>query len=292
MNVAVAFDHRGVHLRDAVLEALATAATRSSTSAPTPTRCGSTIPTRRRSSATRSSTAAPSAASSSAAPASARRSPPARSPASARRSATTSTRAHQGVEHDDMNVLCLGSEVVGPRLARRARRARSSARSSTAASATSSGCRRSKRWKGRWHMAESNLHKLCAARAVGLDRLPLARHARAGRARADDEGGRRRRPHVEPDHLPEGDLAGERVRRAAEGAARATTTDPKEIFLAARRRATSQPRCDAARAGARAERRRTGSSRWRSTRRSPTTARAPSTRRCACTRGSTGRTST
>jgi ribose 5-phosphate isomerase B len=26
--------------------------------------------------------------------------------------------AHQGVEHDDMNVLCVGSEVVGPSLAR------------------------------------------------------------------------------------------------------------------------------------------------------------------------------
>jgi ribose 5-phosphate isomerase B len=26
--------------------------------------------------------------------------------------------AHQGVEHDDMNVLCLGSEFVGPSLAR------------------------------------------------------------------------------------------------------------------------------------------------------------------------------
>ena len=26
--------------------------------------------------------------------------------------------AHQGVEHDDMNILCLGSEVVGPALAR------------------------------------------------------------------------------------------------------------------------------------------------------------------------------
>src|SRR3990170_1446965 len=25
--------------------------------------------------------------------------------------------AHQGVEHDDINVLCLGSEVVGPELA-------------------------------------------------------------------------------------------------------------------------------------------------------------------------------
>jgi ribose 5-phosphate isomerase B len=26
--------------------------------------------------------------------------------------------AHQGVEHDDMNILCLGSEVVGPSLVR------------------------------------------------------------------------------------------------------------------------------------------------------------------------------
>jgi ribose 5-phosphate isomerase B len=26
--------------------------------------------------------------------------------------------AHQGVEHDDMNILCLGSEVLGPSLAR------------------------------------------------------------------------------------------------------------------------------------------------------------------------------
>jgi ribose 5-phosphate isomerase B len=26
--------------------------------------------------------------------------------------------AHQGVEHDDMNILCLGSEVVGPSLTR------------------------------------------------------------------------------------------------------------------------------------------------------------------------------
>jgi ribose 5-phosphate isomerase B len=25
--------------------------------------------------------------------------------------------AHQGVEHDDMNVLCLGARVVGPELA-------------------------------------------------------------------------------------------------------------------------------------------------------------------------------
>ena len=46
--------------------------------------------------------------------------------------------AHQGVEHDDMNVLCLGSEVVGPSLAASSS-TRSSARRSSAAGATSSG---------------------------------------------------------------------------------------------------------------------------------------------------------
>ena len=92
MNVAVAFDHRGVHLRERVLEALAadghdvvdlgtdTDAVR--IDYPDKAReLGEAILRRR----------APSAASSSAAPASAPRSPPARSPGSARRSATTST---------------------------------------------------------------------------------------------------------------------------------------------------------------------------------------------------------
>ena len=44
--------------------------------------------------------------------------------------------AHQGVEHDDMNVLCLGSEVVGAELAAELVRA-FLAGASTAASATS-----------------------------------------------------------------------------------------------------------------------------------------------------------
>ena len=51
--------------------------------------------------------------------------------------------AHQGVEHDDMNVLCLGSEVVGPVARARARRRIPRARRSTAASATSRASRRS-----------------------------------------------------------------------------------------------------------------------------------------------------
>ena len=56
MRIAVAFDHRGVHLRDRVLETLQDG--------------GHDVYS-----------------------------------------------AHQGVEHDDMNVLCLGSEVIGPSLA-------------------------------------------------------------------------------------------------------------------------------------------------------------------------------
>ncbi len=36
--------------------------------------------------------------------------------------------AHQGVEHDDMNVLCLGSRIIGPELARELTHAYLSAR--------------------------------------------------------------------------------------------------------------------------------------------------------------------
>ena len=56
--------------------------------------------------------------------------------------------AHQAVEHDDMNVLCLGSEIVGAVGRARAGRASSSPPSSTAASATSRAWRRWLRWKG------------------------------------------------------------------------------------------------------------------------------------------------
>ena len=108
VKVAIAFDHRGVHLRDAVLEALSghsvvdlgtdTDAVR--IDYPDKARqigeaildgdaergvfvCGSGVG------------------------------------ASVAASKLPGIRAaHQGVEHDDMNVLCLGSEVVGPSLAR------------------------------------------------------------------------------------------------------------------------------------------------------------------------------
>jgi ribose 5-phosphate isomerase B len=116
VKVAVAFDHRGVHLRDAVLETLRadghdvvdlgtdTDATR--IDYPDKARevgealrqgaergvliCGSGVGAAIAASKMRGIRAA---------------------------ICHDSYSAHQGVEHDDMNVLCLGSEVVGPSLA-------------------------------------------------------------------------------------------------------------------------------------------------------------------------------
>ena len=48
-----------------------------------------------------------------------------------------------------------------------------------------------------------------------MDRLPLPRSPGDRRARADDARRRRLRRHVEPDDLPEGDVRGHAVRRAA-----------------------------------------------------------------------------
>ena len=116
MRVAVAFDHRGVHLRDAVLEALAshevvdlgTDTDAARIDYPDKAReigeavlggdaergvlvCGSGVG------------AAVAAC---------------KLPGIRAAICHDAYSAHQGVEHDDMNVLCLGSEVVGPALAR------------------------------------------------------------------------------------------------------------------------------------------------------------------------------
>jgi ribose 5-phosphate isomerase B len=115
VRVAVAFDHRGVHLREAVLEALAghevidfgtdTDAVR--LDYPVKAReVGTAIQDGR---AERAVLVCGSGVG-----------------ASVAASKMTGIRAsvchdaysaHQGVEHDDMNVLCLGSEIVGPSLA-------------------------------------------------------------------------------------------------------------------------------------------------------------------------------
>ena len=116
MKVAVAFDHRGVHLRGAVLEALAghdvvdlgtdTAAVRIDY----PDKAREVGVAIQRGNAERAVLVCGSGVG-----------------ASVAACKLTGIRAaichdaysaHQGVEHDDMNVLCLGSEVIGPSLAR------------------------------------------------------------------------------------------------------------------------------------------------------------------------------
>jgi ribose 5-phosphate isomerase B len=116
MRIAAAFDHRGVHLRDAVLEALAgheiidlgtdTDAVR--IDYPDKAReVGEAIQLGR---AERGVLVCGSGVGASVAACK----------LTGIRAAIChdSYSAHQGVEHDDMNVLCLGSEVVGPSLAR------------------------------------------------------------------------------------------------------------------------------------------------------------------------------
>jgi ribose 5-phosphate isomerase B len=116
VKIAVAFDHRGVHLRDAVLESLAgheivdfgtdTDAVRIDY----PDKAREVGEAIQHGAAERGVLVCGSGVG-----------------ASVAASKMTGIRAaichdtysaHQGVEHDDMNVLCLGSEVVGPSLAR------------------------------------------------------------------------------------------------------------------------------------------------------------------------------
>ena len=116
MRVAVAFDHRGVHLRDAVLEVLAghdvvdlgtdTDAVRIDYSDKA-REVGEAINDGR---AERGVLVCGSGVGASVAACKVR---------GIRAAICHDTySAHQGVEHDDMNVLCLGSEVVGPSVAR------------------------------------------------------------------------------------------------------------------------------------------------------------------------------
>jgi ribose 5-phosphate isomerase B len=116
VKVAVAFDHRGVHLRDAVLEVLGdhevidfgtdTDAVRLDY----PEKAREVGEAIQRGQAERAVLVCGSGVGASVA---------ASKMTGIRASVCHDTySAHQGVEHDDMNVLCLGSEVVGPSLAR------------------------------------------------------------------------------------------------------------------------------------------------------------------------------
>ena len=77
------------------------------------------------------------------------------------------------------------------------------------------------------------------ARRQRLGRLALAGDARHGRARAVDRGRRRRRRHVQPDHLREGPLDGRLVRRAASDDPRATRRSEGDLPRAGRRGRTA-----------------------------------------------------
>jgi ribose 5-phosphate isomerase B len=116
MRIAVAFDHRGVHLREAVLESLAghdvidfgthTDAVRIDY----PDKAREVGEAIQRGDAERAVLVCGSGVGASVA---------ACKLAGIRAAICHDAySAHQGVEHDDMNVLCLGSEVVGPSLAR------------------------------------------------------------------------------------------------------------------------------------------------------------------------------
>jgi len=118
MRVAVAFDHRGVKLREAVLaelDALRHEAVDLGVDAPEPMvdypdlamKLGSAVTT---GDAERGILVCGSGVGASVAAAKLR---------GVRAAVCHDTySAHQGVEHDDMNVLCVGSEIVGPELAR------------------------------------------------------------------------------------------------------------------------------------------------------------------------------
>ena len=116
MKVAVAFDHRGVHLREAVLEALDghevidLGTDSSAVRIDYPDKAREVGEAIQRGEAERGILVCGSGVGAAVA-------------ASKMRGIRAAIchdvySAHQGVEHDDMNVLCLGSEVVGPAVAR------------------------------------------------------------------------------------------------------------------------------------------------------------------------------
>jgi ribose 5-phosphate isomerase B len=115
MRLAVAFDHRGVHLRDAVLSALSLhdvidfGTDTGTARIDYPDKAREVGEAVQRGDAERGILVCGSGVGAAVA---------ACKMAGIRASVCHDTySAHQGVEHDDMNVLCLGSEVVGPSLA-------------------------------------------------------------------------------------------------------------------------------------------------------------------------------
>ena len=117
MRLALAADHAGFQMKHELGRHLAVIrATTCSTSAPTHQRL-STTPTPPKPWRQPFATDVPTAASSSAAAAPGCRWPPTRFPGIRAAVCHDTYTAHQAVEHDDMNVLCLGARVIGIALA-------------------------------------------------------------------------------------------------------------------------------------------------------------------------------
>ena len=116
MKVAVAFDHRGVHLRDAVFEALAghdvvdLGTDTDAVPVDYPDKARDIGEAILRGDAERGVFVCGSGVGASVAAC--------KLPGIRAAICHDVYSAHQGVEHDDLNVLCLGSEVIGPSLAR------------------------------------------------------------------------------------------------------------------------------------------------------------------------------
>ena len=116
VKVAIAFDHRGVHLRDAVLDALAGHSVVDLGTDTDAVRIDYPVKAREigeailRGDAERGVFVCGSGVGASVAAS--------KLPGIRAAICHDVYSAHQGVEHDDMNILCLGSEVVGPSLTR------------------------------------------------------------------------------------------------------------------------------------------------------------------------------
>ena len=126
--------------------------------------------------------------------------------------------AHQGVEHDDMNVLCLGSEVIGAELAVELVRAFLGARFDGGERYVER-LRKVAAMEKEMKDGQVRLHELYeAASARGSTRSRARCWRRASFARLMKRR-RDRRRHLEPDDLPEGARHRRVVRRAARRAA-------------------------------------------------------------------------
>ena len=177
MKVAAAFDHRGVKLRDAVLEAIA-AAGHDAVDLGTDTdavridypdkalELGMAI---RRGEVERGVLVCGSGVGASVAAS--------KIPGIRAAICHDTYSAHQGVEHDDMNVLCLGSEIVGAELARELVRTFLGARFDRRRALLPTASRRWPSSKG-CPMAELTTARAERRGRQRLDRLALARDAR------------------------------------------------------------------------------------------------------------------